>query len=133
MEKKLDDAEKAVKKAAKKAKKAAKKRRNKKDKKRNKKDKKAVEPPDEIRERYNWAFLKTWNDVFGDELFLTQPLIIPVNEFDDSKRNGLPDDHWFLIVLDYANGKLYHLDSAIKCRKSTKRWCKDFLKLFTIF
>lgn len=88
--------------------------------------------PDKIRRRYNEEILKTWVDVFGDEDFLTYPLIIPVNEFDD--KNKLPDEHWFLIVLDVPNAKLYLMDSAGESiNKRTKRWCNDFLKLFTTF
>ena len=45
----------------------------------------------------------------------------------------MPNAHWFLIALDVAAFKLFHMDSCTETNPDTFKWCKEFVELFKFF
>ena len=45
----------------------------------------------------------------------------------------MPNAHWFLIALDVAAFKLFHMDSCFETNRETFKWCEEFVELFKIF
>ena len=83
-----------------------------------------------IRNQFRIHFLQAWVDVFSIEDVYNKPLIIPVNDWADTTKNGLPGIHWFVIAFDFSSRTLWHMDSAKGSAKSTFKWCEEFLVLF---